>query len=1462
MYSKKNQDENMKSVSSTRRKLTKLEIKSEDRPIQKTAILQVMLLLQTFSECLVKMFCGTGKSRVIKRVVIEQKKSLSVIVFPSLALIRQFTKDYLGDIDAKLYSLLNVSSEELTHITSTTDPAQILHFLNNPKTKSQKKIICVTYQSLQVLLDNLGDSKIGLACFDEAHRTTSPETKELVYGDEYRAKYEKRVFFTATPLNANGITMFDRERNEMGTYGDCGPLACEYTYLQGLRDAFLSLFELRVDLYTQDTLGNMYESIARAILTTGNTRVLTFHADAAAESDSETSVLRFVDKAKFVEAFRAVCAKEFPDKVGMFPDERITFRAITASTKDKDAILGEFETCSDTEIYIVASCRTIGEGVDTKKANMCVFVDPKTSPKDIIQNIGRICRKIAGTTRQPATILIPVCIGWEKYREAGDDPEVQDKLIREQLNDRENGDYNAIMNVCAALKQEDPELYELCLKYPSNFTESERKHALEEQGFRILEEEDDDTCEGDDADADADDREPNVLYEYDIDELVENGERVEIHTSNTEQPIVYRGFDDEDGDADGEDADDDEDADEDERPIQRFYEVEEENEDGEMETRYHRIVPMEGREEESDNKRLNPPKPTNRPRMNIHTNDEIKLTWKMGDVTLGEQFGSGVLECEVERMDPMVVAKKIVEWCKKNERFPKRKNIRKNNHDEFTQDEILEGRYSATIGRWKQALKGNKHFKCPDNVRVHMDENLPGWNDEVDFDIHNMNIAKNIVEWSRENDNRLPMFITKRGKIDERTEEEKKETGFAQKLKRFTDAKNGKERRPIADELIDYLNKHLPGWCETGEDKMTKDAIEIIEWYKQNRRLPRFMHKPKGEDTRTIEEKNEYDYASRLGRWKRCLQSNACDYYPKIKKMLDENIPNWNASLGDLALQKAEEIVLWFKKNKRMPVEIRKRTNPDDRTEDEIEENHYSSKLCNFRQGLKGRGTTKCPTNVRDYLDEHLTGWRIDIDLEKKGMIDIEELVKRAKDRESKGKNLMPIDRKPTNKKQRMPEDIQETKDAQKLNNCKSGLEGRSKSTCTDEMKKYLDLHLPGWNENIDHEKFQYEKALQLVTWVKDKQKFPERSGNTEEIEYYKTLMRWKCERTKCCVKVKEYLDKEIPGWSNKKDDLQMLKAIEIVKWSNENKRQPKCNSGNEIEQSFYNKLVAWRKGVNGGYGAACSTDIKNYLDEYLPGWRPVETSTTSLSPSPSPSPKSKPKGISKKSHLIPNPASSLECSAPETNPSNPKRVITDSPYKLTGKLWSTQKSTTTHEKLRSNPAEWHAYHAARDISFQGYSDQSQIPRNRIIAHLANKRKHRLRILDLGCGRNNIAQHYADADKDHKFKIQGYDHVVEEGSTARAGNIADLSAQEHDESADICVYSQSLMGTDWPTYLTEGHRMLRYNGEFIISEHIKMLDDVRAELGRLGCKIESEAVDDSDADDKVSKWFVLIARKV
>ena len=1350
-----------------------------DRPIQTKAFTKITELLQTCDECLVKMFCGTGKSRVIQRIILERKHPLSVVVFPSLALIRQFTKDYLGNV--RNIGLLNVSSEELAHITSTTDPAQIHHFLNNPKTKHQQKIICVTYQSLDVLLSSIGDTKIGIACFDEAHRTTSPEAKELVYGDEYRAKYEKRVFFTATPVNANGITMFDRERNEMRTYGDCGPLACEYTYLQGLRDAILSLFELRIDLYTQDTLGNMYESIARAILTTGNTRVLTFHADAAAESDSETSVLRFVDKGKFVEALRAVCAKEFPDKVGMFADERITFRAITASTKDKDAILGAFETCSDTEIYIVASCRTIGEGVDTKKANMCVFVDPKSSPKDIIQNIGRICRKVEGSVeRQPATVLIPVCIGWEKYREAGDDPEVQDKLIREQLNDRENGDYNAIMNVCAALKQEDPELYELCLKYPSNFTESERKHALESQKKR--------------------NNPDDYVYREEIDELVENGERVEIHTSNVEQPIVYRGFN--------------EDDEYEERPIQRFYEVEEENEEGEMETRYHRIVPLnddEDEDEDESRKRLNPPKLTNRPRMNIHTNDEIKLLWKMGDVMLGEQFGSGVLECEVERMDNDELWKenhgRMCEFIDKEHKVPPSASVK-------YPPEIQK------LGRWIGTQKHNydsrgsafskQGMKNPERWQI--------WTDTLADEKYCEALADTIQTW-KNNHQKMCAFIDEYGKTPSVNSKKTEESKLARWM--FTQKKN---YDPCGSEFSKHGMKTpeiWQTWTNTLADPMYSEVLaDFIQiWNNNYSKMCEFIDKTGKRPSQTAKDPEEKRLGSFVSNQKKSYDPRGSEF-SKIIMKTPEIWQIWTDTLADEKYSEAlaDLVQNWKNSHNNMCMFIDKTGKAPTHGSKDPEEKILGQWLSGIKTKYDPRGPEYSKHGMKNPEI-----WQIWTDTlaDEKYSEALEDPVQNWKNNHKK--MFLHID-KTGKKPYETSKDPEEKILGRWVSHQKNNYDPRGAEFSKEGMKTPEIWQI--WTDTLADEKYSELLADQLQLW--------------------------KNNHKKSCL----HIDKtgKAPYETSKDPEEKIL-----GKWVSHQKNNYDPR-GPEFSKQRMKTPEIWQ---------IWTETIQKY-----PCLKKQGQETPSPPPSPpiqeTSKPKPKPRLVLKKSHLIPNP--SLECSAPETNPisnpSNPKRVITDSPYKLTGRAWSSQKSTTTHEKLQSNPAEWHAYHAARDISFQGYTDQSQIPRNRIIAHLADKRKHRLRILDLGCGRNNIAQHYADADKDHKFAIQGYDHVVEEGSTARAGNIANLAAQEHDESADICIYSQSLMGSDWRTYLTEGYRMLRYNGEFIISEHIKMLDDVRVELGRLGCKIESEAADAgeaveaSDADDKVAKWFVLVARKV
>jgi superfamily II DNA or RNA helicase len=228
------------------------------------------------NKCLVKMFCGTGKSRIMRYGKSFVNKKLCVYVFPSLALITQFNEDYLGDFPCEY--ILNVSSEN----GSTTDPKEIVKFLK----KKKNKIICVTYQSFGTLLDNLGDNKINICCYDEAHHAVGEISQKLIFQNEV---CEKQVFFTATPKNANGIVMYDR--NEVDS-GMCGNLVYDHTYLNGLNDDILNPIEIRIDMYMEDTNKSVYESIARAVILSGNNRVLTFHSEV--NTDKVNAVIKFV----------------------------------------------------------------------------------------------------------------------------------------------------------------------------------------------------------------------------------------------------------------------------------------------------------------------------------------------------------------------------------------------------------------------------------------------------------------------------------------------------------------------------------------------------------------------------------------------------------------------------------------------------------------------------------------------------------------------------------------------------------------------------------------------------------------------------------------------------------------------------------------------------------------------------------------------------------------------------------------------------------------------------------------------------------------------------------------------------------------------------------------------------------------------------------------------------------------
>ena len=228
------------------------------RPYQREADEHISFTVE--NKRLVKMFCGTGKSLLMRYGKAFQGHSLCVYVFPSLSLIEQFNTDYL---EASSFTgiIMTISSEE----DHTTKEEDIHAFLQC----SESKIICVTYQSFHLLKE----VTIPMCVVDEAHHVSSETYFPLFLENP---NIQKACFFTATPKKV-----------------DYGSIAYEYSYLRGVAEGYLNPFEIRVDLVGEDTNRILYESIARAYFTTGNNRILTFHADV--NTDSPTSVRNFVN---------------------------------------------------------------------------------------------------------------------------------------------------------------------------------------------------------------------------------------------------------------------------------------------------------------------------------------------------------------------------------------------------------------------------------------------------------------------------------------------------------------------------------------------------------------------------------------------------------------------------------------------------------------------------------------------------------------------------------------------------------------------------------------------------------------------------------------------------------------------------------------------------------------------------------------------------------------------------------------------------------------------------------------------------------------------------------------------------------------------------------------------------------------------------------------------------------------
>jgi ribosomal RNA-processing protein 8 len=311
--------------------------------------------------------------------------------------------------------------------------------------------------------------------------------------------------------------------------------------------------------------------------------------------------------------------------------------------------------------------------------------------------------------------------------------------------------------------------------------------------------------------------------------------------------------------------------------------------------------------------------------------------------------------------------------------------------------------------------------RCPNEVLVYLDKNLPGWRTKVDFDKKAMEDAVRIVERAKARELIGKRLLPRNGmklttdaleelkqESKDALEELKQESKDAKKLGHL---KDGSGRCP--NEVLVYLDKNLPGWRYELDTRAIEDAKQIVKRANERKKnkqnvIPRRIQK---KDRNTKELEQEDKDATKCGYWKKILFDKApgrCS--DDVRYILDKGLPGWSnkVDLDKNAIEAAEQIVKRAnerKKNKQnvIPRRIQKkdRNNNREPTSSELQESKDACKVGSFKKALKnGKGSgNKCCDAVRDILDKGLPGWRpIDVDtppkpkkIIKKKLIIIEE---------------------------------------------------------------------------------------------------------------------------------------------------------------------------------------------------------------------------------------------------------------------------------------------------------------------------------------------------------------------------------------------------------------------------------------------------------------------------------------
>ncbi|MCX5402385.1 DEAD/DEAH box helicase [Streptomyces sp. NBC_00102] len=393
------------------------------RPHQQEAVTAAVKALHTRSRATVVAACGTGKTLIAARTTARlAPHGRTLVLLPTLDLLSQTARSW-NTAGRKGRAVAVCSARQATdhtpagNLPMTTSPAELTALTTGQE--GEPVTVYATYASLPAIVtahQAHGLPAWALVVVDEAHRTAGRLGKAwaAVHHDDQIPAHH-RLYLTATPR----IWDADADADQNGTAETVasmddeslfGPVAYRLTLSDAIDLGLLADYQILVPVIEDTTLRDWLATgpgagvdglrlagrqvaVLKAIHDHKLRRVLTFHH-------------RVQDARAF--------ATTLPDTAAALPTDLqpdglwSQWISGTHPPRVRRRILLDFAAHTHPEQpAVLANARVLGEGIDVPSIDAVVFADPKNSPVDTVQAVGRALRQQPGAGKK-ATLIVPV----------------------------------------------------------------------------------------------------------------------------------------------------------------------------------------------------------------------------------------------------------------------------------------------------------------------------------------------------------------------------------------------------------------------------------------------------------------------------------------------------------------------------------------------------------------------------------------------------------------------------------------------------------------------------------------------------------------------------------------------------------------------------------------------------------------------------------------------------------------------------------------------------------------------------------------------------------------------------------------------------------------------------------------------------------------------------------------------